>query len=76
MSFQFFLIGMGRIGQVSFPMSPDLFDRIQFWGIRRKLFHQESGLFFQKLFNFLAFVDFSSIPQDQDLSRYVAQEIL
>jgi hypothetical protein len=51
------------IGEGTVSLIPDVFCRVKFGSIGRKIFHMNPGMFQEKLFDFFATVDRSPVPQ-------------
>ena len=64
------------IGQISFSMSPDPFDRVEFRCVGRELIDMESLTLTQESFNLFTPMDLPAIPNDDHLSFQMLQKIL
>ena len=59
-----------------FPITPEVFDGIEFWGIRRKSFHPDFAMqTFQVRPHQSAAVSGYAVPDDQQLSSDVTLEV-
>ena len=67
------IVGQG----IDFEITPELFDRIEFWSIRRKQVGVHSERFgLQELLGLPTFVSVESIPDEYERSAMAAQEVL
>lgn len=75
MDAQFLLAIMCAIGQIPLAVRPNLFYRIQFRRVRRKSMHMKSLMLSQKFFDCLASMNLSAVPDQDDTSPQMTQEI-
>jgi hypothetical protein len=60
-----------------FEIGPDVFDWIQFWGIRGQTLDQDAALYASQVFaNYAAAMGRQSIPDNEQVARQVAKQML
>ena len=66
---------MDAVGQISFSMSPHLFNGVQFRRITREAIDMQTWLPGQKRLDFPTSVDFTAVPNDEHMASQMTQQL-